>query len=92
MTPFFDFGAPAELFPSRGKGFRRQIVTYKRFDSAALAIRYAVEELEPDKLAGAVLEVNEDRYDDAAIRNLYASDAYPLKRAKSNTQETRHET
>jgi hypothetical protein len=92
MTSSFDFEAPAELFPSKGKGFRRQMVSYKRFDSAALAIRYAIEELEPDKLAGAVLEVNEDRYDDVAIRNLYASDGYPLQRANSNSPEARLET
>jgi len=80
----FDFSAPAELFPSKGKGLRRRVVSYKRFDTAAVAIRYAIEELEPDKLAGAVLEVNEDRYDDAAIRHLYVSDDYPLKRVNSN--------
>lgn len=87
MMPSFDFGEPAELFPSKGKGFRRGMVSYRRFQSAALAIRYAIEELEPDKLAGAVLEVNEDRYDDVAIRNLYASDGYPLPRVNSNHME-----
>jgi hypothetical protein len=92
MTSSFDFEAPAELFPSKGKGFRRQMVSYKRFASAALAIQYAIEKLEPDKLAGAVLEVNEDRYDDVAIRNLYASDGYPLQRAHSSEQEAGHET
>lgn len=80
----FDFSAPAELFPSQGKGFRRKMVSYKRFESAAVAIRFAIEELDPDKLAGAVLEVNEDRYDDIAIRNLYARDDYPLERTNSN--------
>lgn len=80
----FDFSAPAELFPSRGKGFRRNMVSYKRFDTAAIAIRYAIEELEPEKLIGAVLEVNEDRYDDIAIRTLYSRDDYPLQRVNSN--------
>lgn len=88
----FDFSAPAELFPSKGKGFRRKMVSYKRFDTAAVAIRYAVEELDPDKLIGAVLEVNEDRYDDNAIRNLYASENYPLQRVNSNRSDARHET
>lgn len=86
MTSVFDYAAPAELFPSKGKGFRLKMVSYKRFDSAALAIRYAIEELEPEKLAGAVLEVNEDRYDDSAIKNLYASDDYPLRRANPSLQ------
>jgi hypothetical protein len=84
MTEIFDYAAPAELFPSKGKGFRRKMVSYKRFDSAAMAIQYAIEELEPDKLAGAVLEVNEERYDDIAIRNLYGSDQYPLQRVSPN--------
>lgn len=81
-----DFSAPAELFPSKGKGFRQKLVSYKRFPTAAVAIQYAIEELDPDKLVGAVLEVDEDRYDDVAIRNLYASDDYPLKRVNSNQQ------
>ncbi|WP_295559481.1 hypothetical protein [uncultured Hyphomicrobium sp.] len=84
MTATFDYGAPAELFPSKGKGFRRKLVSYKRFVSAAAAIQYAIEELEAEKLAGAVLEVNEERFDDVAIRNLYASEDYPLKRINSN--------
>jgi hypothetical protein len=76
----FDYTAPAELFPARGRGLRRGTVTYKRFDSAAAAIRFAIEELDPVWLFGAVLEVDDVRFDGAAIRNLYASDAYPLKR------------
>ena len=86
MANAFDYGAPAELFPSKGKGFRRNMVSYRRFESAAVAIRYAVEELEPDKLAGAVLEIDEDRYDDVAIRDLYASDGYPLPRVNANQE------
>ncbi len=84
MFDAFDYSAPAELFPSKGKGFRRKMVSYRRFESAAVAIRYAIEELEPEKLIGAVLEIDEDRYDDVAIRNLYASDGYPLARRNSN--------
>jgi hypothetical protein len=80
MTTAFDYGAPAELFPARGRGFRAKTVSYKRFVNAAAAIRYAMEELDPAKLVGAVLEVNEERYDDDAIRNLYASELYPLER------------
>jgi hypothetical protein len=77
----FDFQAPAELFPARGRRKGRQTVSYKRFDSAAFAIRFAMEELDADLLPGAILEIDEERYDDQAIRDLYASAAYPLKRA-----------
>lgn len=86
MIDAFDYSAPAELFPSKGKGFRRKTVSYRRFDSAAVAIRYAIEELEPDKLAGTVLEIDETRYDDIAIRRLYASDGYPLARLSTNQE------
>ena len=40
----FDFSAPAELFPSRNKKGRGRI-TYMRFDTAAEAIRFAVEDM-----------------------------------------------
>lgn len=83
MDTSFDFDAAAELYPSVNRGFRRKAVSYKRFETAAAAIRYAIEELEADKLAGAVLEVNEERFDDATIRNLYESDGYPLERGKA---------
>jgi hypothetical protein len=55
----FDFAALAELFPAPGGVAVRQHVTYKRFDAAADAIRYAIEEMTPDQLIGAVLEVTQ---------------------------------
>lgn len=76
----FNYSAPAELFPSSGRGFKRQVVTYKKFESAADAIRFAIEDLEPTLLAGAVMEVDEERFDGDAIRTLYASADYPLTR------------
>lgn len=59
---------------------KREPVSYKRFDTAAEAIRYAVEDLSPDLLVGAVMEVDEERFDSEAIMNLYASSGYPLPR------------
>jgi hypothetical protein len=75
----FDFTAPAELFPSHSKGFKRKVVTYKRFDTAAGAIRYAIEELDPALLSHAVLQVEDERFEVDAIKALYASPDYPLK-------------
>jgi hypothetical protein len=75
----FDFGAPAELFPSRNKKGRGRI-TYKRFDTAAEAIRFAVEDMPGSALLGAYLESNETRFGDQEIRALYDSAAYPLRR------------
>lgn len=76
----FDFTAMAELYPRRAKMSKREPVSYKRFDTAAEAIRYAVEDLSPDLLVGAVMEVDEERFDSEAIVNLYASSGYPLPR------------
>ena len=43
-----------------------------------------MEEL-PSELLFAYLEVEEDRFDGSAIRQLYESDAYPLKRHRKST-------
>lgn len=85
----FDYTARAELFPARASGLRRHAVSYKKFDTAADAIRFAVEELDPALLTGAILEVDEERFDGAAIRNLYASAQYPLKRGAAPAGDKR---
>jgi hypothetical protein len=79
----FDYKAPAELFAPKGRPGMRQPVAYRRFPSAAAAIRYAVEELPAAGFAAAILEVNEDRFDHAGIRQLYEDKAYPLRRRKA---------
>jgi hypothetical protein len=75
----FDYKAPAELYPSRLKKGRGRI-TYKRFDTAAEALRFAIEEIPAPALLGAYLEVDEQRFGVEEIRSLYANAAYPLKR------------
>lgn len=75
----FDYSAPAELFPSRSKKGRSRI-TYQRFETAAEAIRFAVEDVPPPALLGAYLEVEEARYGLPEIQYLYERAAYPLKR------------
>jgi hypothetical protein len=75
----FDFSAPAELFPSRSKQGRDRF-TYKRFDTAAEALRFAVEDISAPALLGAYLESEETRCGAQEIRHLYESVAYPLKR------------
>ena len=79
-----NYNAEAELFPPRRRSFSRGPVGYKRFKSAAEAIRFAMEELPPELLLGAYLEVEEDRFDGPAIRQLYESEAYPLQRHRKS--------
>jgi hypothetical protein len=78
MAPF-DYGTFAELYPSRNRKTNRPI-GYRRFDTAAEAVRYAIEEMPRELLLGAVLEVDERRFDAAGIRRLYDSANYPLPR------------
>ena len=80
MARSFDYNAPAELYAPKGRPGMRQPVAYRRFPSAAAAVRYAVEELSQAGLAAAILEVNEERFDHVGIRQLYEDKAYPLRR------------
>jgi Arc/MetJ-type ribon-helix-helix transcriptional regulator len=78
----FDYASPAELFPSRNRKVASK-VKYRRFDSAADAIRFAMEELPEPLLLGACIEINEQRLGHQEIRALYTSEAYPLKKKKA---------
>jgi hypothetical protein len=76
----FDYNTEAELFPTRSRKSRRSPFGYRRFARAADAIRFAIEDMPPELLLGAYLEVDERRYDSEGIRRLYDSEEYPLTR------------
>ena len=74
----FDYNAPAELFLSKRFGYTRE--KYRRFTTAAEAIRYAVEELRTPKAFGAHLEVGDQRLNSSDILRLYEAEDYPLRK------------
>jgi hypothetical protein len=78
----FDYRSPAELFTAKRKGGARQPLGYRRFDTAAEAIRFAVEELPAVRTLGAWLQVGDDRFDVDEIQRLYDAADYPLKRPR----------
>lgn len=82
--PPFDYSASAELFPGK-MAYKSQKVGYKRFATAAEAVRFAIEDLPEPLLRGSLLEVDEQRFDGAQIRDLYDSGTFPLVRAAANT-------
>jgi hypothetical protein len=75
----FDYNAPAELFPGRNRKSTKK-VSYRRFETAADAIRFAVEELPELLLLGACIQINEQRLNYKDIQALYASEQYPLEK------------
>jgi hypothetical protein len=78
----FNYDAMAELYPSR-RYAKSQQTQYRRFSTAADAIRYVIEEMPNKWLPGSILEVNEQRFEGGTIRALYESAGYPLPRVKS---------
>jgi hypothetical protein len=75
----FDYNAPAELYPGRNRKSAKK-VSYRRFETAADAIRFAIEELPELLLIGACIEINDRRLNYKDIQALYASEQYPLEK------------
>ncbi|MBB4278897.1 hypothetical protein [Rhizobium mongolense] len=81
MAPF-DYSAAAGLYPCKTVR-RTSHLRYKRFDSAAEALRFAIEDMPASMLRGSVLEVEEARFDGVQMQKFYEADAYPLSRRKN---------
>ena len=76
----FDYSAPAELSLSKpAKGCRTK---YRRFATAAEALRFAVEELRTPKVFGAWLEVGDARFRAATFNGCTKPKNYPLRKAE----------
>ena len=68
------------IIPRRDPQEKRAGFAYRRFDTAAAAVQFAIEELPADSLNGAYLQVDEARFDQSGIRTLYESQDFPLPR------------
>jgi hypothetical protein len=75
----FNYEGVAELYSTRDRKSGRSS-GYRRFDSAAEAIRFVVEQLPASSHAGAYLEIDEARFSYREIERLYASPDFPLPR------------
>ena len=76
----FDYSDSAELYTANRRVRGRYSTGYRKFETAAKAIQYAIEKLPGASLLGSILEVNEERYRHGEIRKLYDDRAYPLPR------------
>ena len=76
----FDYSAPAELYGGSAWSGGPSAITYRRFDTAAEALRYAIEVLKGSSQRACVMEVNEQRFNHMEIRKLYDASGYPLAR------------
>ena len=75
----FDYSAPAELFLAKPiKGSRTK---YRRFATAAEAIRYAVEDLRTPRAFGAWMRVGDERFNSDDIHRLYDEGDFPLRKS-----------
>ena len=80
----FDFNAPADVFVGGGRINRRKAMSYRRFQTGAEAIRFAIELQAADKLVATVVEIDETRFAAEEIRTLYDSAEYPLPRRQTS--------
>jgi molybdate transport system regulatory protein len=81
----FDYSSPAELYLSRR---RRRHTDYRRFATAAEAIRYAFEELRTRRSRSAWMQVGDEFFNKNEINRLY----YPLSESLSAAPVRPHET
>jgi hypothetical protein len=76
-----DYRDSADVYlpKSRGYGARQQL-SYRRFASAAEAIRFVIEDFPSAQTLAPWMRVGDASFDSDAIRQLYDSSDYPLRR------------
>jgi hypothetical protein len=70
----FDYSSPAELYLSRRRG---RHTDYRRFATAAEAIRYAVEELRARRSISGWMQIGDERFNNDEIHRLNEGDDTP---------------
>jgi hypothetical protein len=76
----FDYAVPGEFYSRKRAGRRPTSLTYQRFDTAAEAIRFAIEDLPSAAFTSCMLEASGERFGARELRALYASPRYPFQR------------
>src|SRR5690242_1174999 len=67
----FNYDAPAVLWPTQTAGSNNRRGNFRRFDTAADAIRHVVEEIPATMAGGTILETENLRLRSEEIRGLY---------------------
>ena len=81
----FNYDVPGEFYSRKSPGFRKPSgLAYQRFNTAAEAIRFAMEDISPAALGGCALVVEGERLGEKELKVLYASPNFPLSRRKDN--------
>jgi len=75
----FDYTGGAGLYAGKSKAGTNG-PRYRRFETAAEALRFAVEDMPNSQQRGSMLEIDEARFDQNQIRALYDAPGYPLSR------------
>ncbi|MGH6874401.1 MAG: hypothetical protein ACREDW_05260 [Aestuariivirgaceae bacterium] len=83
----FNFDSPGEVYchKKRGTGSGRGL-TYRRFETGAEALRFAIEHVPPSDLSTCTVEVDGERFGAADLMILYESGQYPFTRARDRNK------
>jgi hypothetical protein len=77
----FNYLAPAVLWPRPSVDLNNRRGNYRRFDTAANAIRHVLEEVPATMLSGTVLATENRCFGSEEIHGLYDAEDYPLRRS-----------